>query len=187
MAKVGDNMVTTSLSGKLGNLLVFRNRNGKTYVAKAPRERTGEPSEAQKQHQAKFQEAVIYARGAIADPATKAAYEASAEGGQNAYNVAVADFFNAPHIDEVDLSNYTGQPGSFIRIRAVDDFNVAEVTVTIQNSDGSEVESGAAQSSIGDIWWHYTATANNESLEGDKIIIRVSDVPGNITEEEKGL
>lgn len=187
MAKVGDNIVTTGLSGKLGDLIVFRIRGGKTYVSKAPRERTGEPSEAQKLHQAKFQEAVLYARGAIADPATKAAYEASAEGGQNAYNVAVADFFNAPHIDEIDVSNYTGQPGSFIRIRAVDDFNVAEVTVTIQSGDGSEVESGAAQSSIGDIWWHYTATANNESLEGDKIIIRVSDVPGNITEEEKIL
>ncbi|GET33183.1 hypothetical protein PbJCM13498_20460 [Prolixibacter bellariivorans] len=187
MAKVGDNMVTTGLSGKLGNLLVFRNRNGKTYVAKAPRERTGEPSEAQKQHQAKFQQAIIYGRGAIADPATKAAYQASAEGGQTAFNVAVADFFNAPHIDEVDVSNYTGQPGSFIRIRAVDDFNIAEVTVTIQNGDSSEVESGAAQPEDGMIWWRYTATANNESLEGDKIIIRVSDVPGNITEEEKGL
>jgi hypothetical protein len=30
MAKVGNNIVTTGLSGKLGNLIVFRIRGGKT-------------------------------------------------------------------------------------------------------------------------------------------------------------
>jgi len=30
MAKVGNKIVTTGLSGKLGNLIVFRNRGGKT-------------------------------------------------------------------------------------------------------------------------------------------------------------
>ena len=39
MAKVGDNIVTTGLSGKLGNLIVFRNRGGQTYVAKAPKKK----------------------------------------------------------------------------------------------------------------------------------------------------
>ncbi|MCE5345752.1 MAG: hypothetical protein LLG13_05605 [Bacteroidales bacterium] len=37
MVKVGDNIVTTGLSGKLGNLIVFCNRGGKTIVAKAPK------------------------------------------------------------------------------------------------------------------------------------------------------
>ncbi len=40
MAKVGNNIVTTGLSGKLGNLIVFRNRGGKTIVSKTPRSRT---------------------------------------------------------------------------------------------------------------------------------------------------
>jgi hypothetical protein len=57
MAKVGDNIVTTGLSGKLGNLIVFRNRGGKTYVAKAPKKKQTEWSEAQEQHRLKFQEA----------------------------------------------------------------------------------------------------------------------------------
>lgn len=30
MARVGNNIVTTGLSGKLGNLIVFRNLSGKT-------------------------------------------------------------------------------------------------------------------------------------------------------------
>jgi hypothetical protein len=36
MAKVGNNIVTTGLSGKLGNLIVFRNRGGKTVNPISP-------------------------------------------------------------------------------------------------------------------------------------------------------
>lgn len=39
MAKAGDNIVTAGLGGKLGNLIVFRNLSGKTYVAKAPKKK----------------------------------------------------------------------------------------------------------------------------------------------------
>lgn len=187
MAKVGDNIVTTGLSGKLGNLIVFRNRGGKTYVAKAPKKKQTEWSEAQEQHRLKFQEAVLYAKNAIADEATKEVYQASAEEGKSAYNVAVADFLNAPNINEIDVSKYTGQPNSYIQVRAVDDFMVKEVTVTIQNSDGTVVESGVAVQQAGGIWWRYTATTTNASLAGDKIIIRVSDIPGNLTEQEKAI
>jgi len=187
MAKVGDNIVTTGLSGKLGNLIVFRNRGGKTIVAKAPKKKQTEWSEAQEQHRLKFQEAVLYAKNAIANEATKEAYQASAEENETAYNVAVADFLNAPSINEIDVSNYTGQPDSYIQVRVLDDFEVKEVTVSIQNSDGTEVENGAAILQESSIWWRYTATATNESLEGDKIIIRVSDIPGNLTEQEKEM
>ena len=185
MAKVGNNIVTTGLSGKLGNLIVFRNRGGKTVVSKAPLKKEQEPTEVQQQHQQRFQEAVLYAKAAIADPEKKEAYSASAEEGQSAYNVAVADFLNAPRIDEIDVSHYTGQPGSYIQVRAVDDFNVAEVTVAIQAADGTEVESGAALLQPGTTWWRYTATTVNESLEGDKIVVRVSDTPGNLSEGEQ--
>ena len=92
----------------------------------------------------KFLEAVLYAKNAITDEATKDAYQASAEEGETAYNVAVADFLNAPLINEIDVSHYTGQPNCNIQVRAVDDLEVKEVTITIQNSDGTEVESGAA-------------------------------------------
>lgn len=97
MAKVGDNIVTTGLSGKLGNLIVFRNRGGKTIVAKAPKKKQTEWSEAQERHRLKFQEAVLYAKSAIANETTKEAYKASAEEGETAYNVAVADFLNSPY------------------------------------------------------------------------------------------
>lgn len=42
MAESKNNIVTHGLSGKVGDLLVFSQRNGKTIVSKAPKERTGE-------------------------------------------------------------------------------------------------------------------------------------------------
>jgi hypothetical protein len=187
MAKVGNNIVVTGLSGKLGDLIVFRNRSGKTIVSQAPRKREQEPSEAQEQQQLCFQEAILYGKASITDPEKKAAYKASAGEGQSAYNVAVADFLNAPHIEEIDVSHYTGQPESYVQVRAVDDFKVAEVTVNIFNADGSEVEHGVATLQTGSTWWRYTVTTANESLQGDRIIVRVSDLPGNLIEKEQGI
>ena len=130
-------MVTHGLSGKVGDMLVFSQRNGKTIVSKIPN-RTAPQSDAQIQHLQKFQEAVIYAKSVMADPTTKAAYAAKAQGGVTAYNVAVADLLNAPNIESINLSAYTGKIGDKIIIRATDDFKVTKVTVTIENlTDGS--------------------------------------------------
>jgi len=61
------------------------------------------------------------------------------------------------------------------------------VTVTILNADGSEVEKGNAVREPGSGWWQYIATATNESLDGDKIIIRASDIPGNLTQKDQQI
>jgi hypothetical protein len=187
MSKVGNNIVTQGLSGMLGNQLVFRMRGSQTYVAKAPVKKEHEKTEAQIEHQRRWQEAILYGKGAIATPEMKDAYKAAAVENQSAFNVAVADFMNAPHIDEINISQYTGQPGSFILIRAVDDFQVAEVTIAIYNPDGSLVEQGNAVAEAGGSLWKYTATAVNSDLTGDKIVIRVSDIPGNLTEETQNI
>lgn len=135
----------------------------------------------------RFQEAVIYGKSVLADPTTKALYEEKTAPGKSAYNVAVADYFNAPNIKEVDLSNYTGEEGSTIRIKATDDFEVADVQVKIANADGTLVEVGNAVLQSDGLFWLYTATKLNESLQGDKITVTVSDIPGNNTIEEKTL
>ncbi|MCE5331056.1 MAG: hypothetical protein LLF95_02825 [Bacteroidales bacterium] len=185
MAQSKNNIITHGLSGKVGDLIVFRNRNGKTIVASKPKERTGELSPAQKEHHKLFQQAVIYAKSALVNPETKEAYKEAADEGESAYNVAVADFMNAPDIDEIDLSKYTGKIGDTMTITVTDDFKVAEVSVTIFNEDGTEVEHGLAQSGLGGLQWLYTATAANSSLVGDKIIVRAYDLPHNKTEEER--
>jgi len=94
---------------------------------------------------------------------------------------------HAPDINEVNMSKYSGKVGDTITISVKDDFKVAEVSVTILNEDGTEVEHGMAQAALGALQWVYTATADNSSLTGDKIIIRASDLPGHTTEKEQAL
>ena len=136
MAKAAKNLILHGASGKIGDQIVIRQRGGKVILSQAPGARTKEPSEEQKAHQAKFQQAVLYARMQMADATAKAEYVAKADEASNAYNVAVADFFHAPDIDEIDVTNYRGSVGDTIRIRATDDFKVKQVQVTISNADG---------------------------------------------------
>ena len=187
MAQSKNNIVTHGLSGKVGDILVFSQRNGKTIVSKAPKERTGEASAKQKEQIAKFQQAVLYAKSALQDPATKALYSASAdsEKGISAYNVAVADLLNAPQIEEINLSNYSGNINDTIIIRVTDDFQVAAVKVIINNADGSLVEQGNAK--LQGIEWVYTATVKNDDLSGDKITIQATDIPDNLSEKTETL
>lgn len=77
--------------------------------------------------------------------------------------------------------------GSTLRIHAIDDFKVKEVSVTIQNSDGTIVETGKAVLEPNGVTWLYTATVSNPELNGDKITVRASDIPGNLGEGVFGL
>jgi len=183
MAKVAKNLVLHGASGKLGGQLVVRQSGGKTILAQAPGARSGEPSPAQKAQQQRFQEAVLYGKNRKSDPD----YQARAGEGLSAYNIAVADFLNAPDIDEIDVTDYQGAAGDTIRVRVSDDFAVQQVAVTIMNADGTLVEEGNAEQQENVLDWLYTATAANASLEGDKIIIRASDRPGNVEEGEQEL
>lgn len=97
--------------------------------------------------------------------------------------MAIADFFNAPDIHAIDLSSYSGQIGDKITIQ-VADVAVKEVKVQIINADGTELEHGNAHCNESNAEWIYIATATNESLDGDKIIVKATDFPGNIGMKE---
>jgi hypothetical protein len=183
MAKSKGNVVTHGLSGKIGDMLVFRQVNGQTIVSKIP-EQSKFVSEKQLAQRLIFQQAVFYGRTVIIAPETKDLYATAAkkEKGKSAFNIAVADYCNAPNIDNVDLSEYTGNAGDKIRIIASDNFVVKSVNVRITNADGSLVEEGEAVQNLGNTWI-FTATQVNENLEGDKIVVSASDLPGNVAQE----
>jgi hypothetical protein len=146
-------------------------------------------SEKQKEHRQEFRQAVLYAQSAVASPETQEVYKAAAatKKGRTPFNIAVADYFHAPEIHRIDLSDYTGQPGDTIRIEVSDDTLVKMVAVSITNADGSLVEEGEAQSDASGHLWTYTATEVNDNTEGDKITVFVKDLPENITQEEQTL
>ncbi len=183
MAKSQNNVLTHGLSGKIGNMLVFSQRGGKTIVGTVPR-RSDKVSEAQKEQRRRFQQAVLYATAAQQQPEYA---EAAAQQGKTPYIVAVADFLKAPDVERIDLSGYTGKVGDPIRIVVTDDFAVKSVAVRITNADGSLVEEGAAQPTPTGYEWLFTATQPNENLAGDKIEIFASDAPGNAARHEQNL
>ena len=167
MAQSRKNITTEGLSGKVGNF-VFRHRKSddKIFVSRTPAGSQDEPSKARKAVQRKFQRAIAYGKSAIADPATKALYAAKATEGRSVFNVAVADFFNTPKIEKIELGNYSGAIGSTITITVTDDFAVSSVHVKIENMDGSLVEEGEAVPGSFGVEWVYTATETNVSLSG---------------------
>jgi len=185
MAKNAKNIVIHGITGKLGNQLVFRQKGDNTIIATKPGKRTSEPTQAELDHRLHFQEAILYGQKVNADPALKENYKSKAGNGTSAYNVAVADFLKAPHIDEIDVSKYTGQPGGTIRIRAIDDFKVSKITVTIKATGGTTLESGNAQEQPDSLDWLYTATKVNPGPQGTIFIIAASDIPGNVTQTTK--
>lgn len=182
MAQSKNNIITHGLSGKVGNIVVFSQRGGKTIVSKIPK-RKAPDSEKQKAHKRKFQKAIFYAKSAMADPLIKEQYQKTADRfkGITAYNVAIADLMNPPKIEEIDLSHYTGKSGDLIKIRAYDDFKVKAVTVKIETPDGVLIEEGNAGEE--DSYWIYTARVNNTNVSGNKITIKATDIPDNTTEK----
>ena len=184
MAKSKNNVVTYGLSGKIGDLLVFIQRHGQTIVSKVP-QRSAEVSEKQLEQRRRFQQAVFYGKAALETPEMAALYKAAAKKGKTPFNVAVADFLNAPDIVHVDLSGYAGNVGDTILVDATDDFSVESVTVKIVNENGA-VEEGAAVSG-GGYRWIYTATQENNDTATSRITVAASDLPGNVTESELTL
>jgi hypothetical protein len=150
-----------------------------------------EPTEAQQAARKHFRQAALYGKVVMADLETKMLYEQVAKiKGQPVFSLAVADFFNAPSVDEVDLSGYGGAPGDPIIIVAEDDFQVVDVEVALTNAEGQPIESGAALETPPESGrWIYTATAAVPTGTTVRIAVNASDRLGGkaTAAEEKTL
>lgn len=182
--KVVDNDLVMGSSGKIGKMLVFRQRAGKTIIAKRGT-RKGPLSVDQETFTERFREAAIYAKKVSDDPIKKAMYEAVAKPGQSAYNLALADFCKAPVVKKITLDDYNGQIGGTILIRAIDNFKVEAVTVQILDENSTILETGQAILEDNGLDWLYTATVDNPSPQGSTVRVTASDLPGNKTVEQK--
>jgi len=181
MAQIYDNIVVSGLRGKLGKqLIIKRGRHGQTTVVSRPQYPPNRQfSEAQKQHQLDFRQAAKYG---MASQALEV-YIKRAEGTRmTPYNAAMSDWFNPPEIREIDLDGWTGQIGKVIRILAVDDVQVKQVTVMITDVSGTVLEQGPATSLDG-LWWEYTTTATGTGSL--KVTASAQDLPGHVTQFTK--
>lgn len=183
MAKVTLNPVLEGLRGKVGDL-VFRRHGDGTILSRKPIVK-GEPTQGQATQRARFADAVMYGRLVMADPEAKAFYDQAAKGkGIPVFSLTVADFFNAPSVNEVDLSQYQGAAGDPITVLAYDDVDVVSVAVAITQEDGTPVEQGAA-AEIGPGRWAYTTTTPVSAGTTVRISVTAEDRPGRTTQAQQ--
>jgi hypothetical protein len=141
---LGGNLAKARLPPILGQLrgqvggLVFRRYGDQVVVARKLDVAGREWSEAQRAHRERFRQATIYGGMVMADAEAKVLYEEAARAkGKPLFGLTVADFFNAPSIEEVDLSGYADGVGDEIAVVAHDDFAVAAVDVSLAGGDGN--------------------------------------------------
>jgi hypothetical protein len=186
MATSNNNVVTHGLSGKIGDLLLFRQWFGRTVVGKIPSGPSSlTPTMAAARE--KFRNAANWAKAALANALVQALYKEKAGQGISAHNLALADYIRAPRVAEIKTDGYTGAVGSTIEVLAVDDFKVQSVLVTILAPNGNILEQGNAMQPQPDALWVYTATVANPSLPGSRIKVVAKDLPGNSSEDQKLL
>ena len=182
MAHSNNSIITGKLQGTLGKELVFREWEGKTVVAKAPKRREGKPSPAQAETQEKFLVASRYARAIInsADKSMAEAYATALRPRQNVYSRALEDCMSPPVVKSITTRDYKGAAGDKIVVRAIDDFRVVSVRVEIYAANGTRLETGNAQQNLNGLDWTYAATQANNLPAGSKIIAIATDIPENV-------
>jgi hypothetical protein len=184
MGNVQDNLLTKGFSGKIGDEIVFRQVGNRTLFAKRPRKRAG-LTPNQETQQARFRDAVFFAKTMLLDPAIKEEYQNLAKqfNLRSAYNAAVTDFLKEPQIALVYTDNYKGVAGNVLFITAVDDFKIKTATVTLLRADNTVIETGPALAEQGQ--WKYITTQANAQVAGTKVVITAKDRPGKETTFEK--
>ena len=180
MANANNSIITGKFKGSLGKQLVFREWEGKTVVAKAPKPRSGDPTPAQAETQEKFLVASRYAKAILAnaDQSLAEAYANALRPRQNVYSRALEDFLAPPVVRHISTRNYNGAVNDKIVIRATDDFRVTGVRVELYSANGTLLEAGNAEQNLNGIDWTYTAT-QTAGPAGTTIKAFATDVPGN--------
>ena len=188
MTKIKNNPIMKGASGMLGDTVVYREHRGKVIMSNRPKT-GGILTPNQERAKSRFKSAVAYAKLMTADPVTKAEYQPSKTSKfTSAYSVALTDFLTAPKVNLIDAGRYGGQIGDEILIKAVDDFKVTQVQISIFAAGGNLLEQGVVALVPGTVEdFLYTATVANALLPGTKIVVTVRDKAGNVTTEEKIL
>ena len=183
MAKTHHNVIVDGLAGSIGHLLTVRHyKAGHTVVGSRP---TFSPdrefSPAQRARHQAFREAAAYAIIAKENPL----YLRLAEGtSRNSYNRAISDFLHPPKVLVLDLGDWRGGPGHVLRIQALDDVQVCQVTIGITDDVGFLLEHGPARP-VGALWWEYTTTATCTGTL--RVTASATDLPGHVAQLTKSV
>jgi hypothetical protein len=189
MATYKKNTLTKGASGSFGDEFAFRQINGKTIIAPLPK-KSDNVSEKQAATRARFLNASLYAKSAIANPAMKAEYEAISKhknfrGGATV--AAMTDYLTSSHLAVAYAHQFDGSLGFPVTLVLTDNYKAKEMAVSISNKDGTIAESGKANFAFGDSAWTYITTTPYASINGLMVKVTVKDRIGRVTAFEKVL
>ena len=179
MANVYRNQFARGWRGAFGrSFVVHKTGSGKTIVA-------GKPlfidnltyTERQTMHQAAVRDAAIYASFAENQ---EAYIRRAKELHTTAYALAVADWYRAPKVLEINVDRWAGNADEIIRVKARDNVMVASVMLVIRDAEGQILEMGEArQSKAGSVWWNYKTQSPIPLTPFPSIQATAYDLPGN--------
>jgi hypothetical protein len=170
MAKVRRSAIFTKMSGTIDqDHYVRTTRDGRTIISLKPDFSNRQFSEAQLGNQSRIQQAAAYAKVACKE---NPIYGMKAKGtAQNAYNVAISDWFKPPVIHRIE------RLAGCIRVQASDNVMVAKVTVTLMDDQERILEQGDARQVYESIWEYIPQSAG-------RVVVEAWDLPGNRTTAE---
>jgi len=180
MATSNNNVITYGLSGKVGDLIVFKQQNGKTIVGKMPIKSSKPPTVAQVNVNERFKFASKYAKQAIKDPVLKAKYASFAKTGQSVFNVAFADFFTPPVLTDA-LGVYNGEVGCVLTVKAIDNYEVKTCKLAVYLANETLLEEGEAVLQTDGVTWKYNCTTSNTEFATCTLKWSTTDLANNNT------
>jgi hypothetical protein len=187
MAISYNNVITKHFRGRVGDV-VLRWVAGKSVMSKRPDCSKVVKSAAQLANQARFAKAVKISKAVKNDPQRSKDYSEKKKKMKykDVYHAAMSDCLTKPRVQKVDLVSYRGLKGNIIRISAWDKFRVETVSVMIMNKMGQLIEKGPAVARMysGNREWDYIATTENVDYTGGKVIVLVTDKPGNVVQAD---
>jgi len=176
-----DDLIKT-YSGIFGNLMVARNRNGKTVMVIPKKRITTTPTVNQARVRREFSYASRYAKSAMEDAERRAAYAARARDGMSAYTMAMTDYLRPPSVDLIDATRYQGNPGEKIAVSAYDNFELTGVILKIVDTAGELIEAGPCEFNLTTGNYDFTATVAVPDRTGVVITAIATDTPGHTAE-----
>lgn len=179
MANVYRNKFARAWNGAFGEpFVVHRTGPGKAIVTSKPMfADTLAYTEGQPMHQAAVRDSALYASFAENQ---EAYVRLAAETGRTTYSLAVADWYGAPRVLEINVDRWTGKVGESIRVKARDNVMVARVLLVIRNTQHHILEMGeAVPSEAESAWWNYTTQSPVPLTPFPTVQAIAFDLPGN--------
>lgn len=179
MARLYNNIIILGSNGLVGGQFGnYKTLLERSLLARKPLlDDFRKAKEARTAHEAAVRESTTYANFSQ----TQDVYINKAKRlGVTPYYIALADWFEAPRVLEINVDSWTGKIGQTIRVKARDNVKVERVSVVIRDANENVLETGeTTQSEPGSLWWSYTTKKLVPMTPFPIVEATAYDLPGN--------